>query len=183
MTPRGTSSASQMRQHVTACDTRTHFRQPAKPLTFPKTGNAHNGASRRVDVVIDPYGALRGAYFAVGAAIGRPRNDPPNMERADANSYPFGLRICIGVLFIIVFTADGQWPPLHAGMCPALLVCSYRCTDVQNFFRNSYTFFLRLSTILRSSDISCPIPNNTRKRRFSEPRVIQKGQDPFGRFK
>ena len=48
----GTSCASHMRQHVCACDTRAHFRQPAKPLTYPKTGNAHNGASRRVDVVI-----------------------------------------------------------------------------------------------------------------------------------
>ena len=60
----GTSCASHMRQHVCACDTRAHFRQPAKPLTYPKTGNAHNGASRRVDErreasplgVIDPYG-------------------------------------------------------------------------------------------------------------------------------
>ena len=70
-----------MRQHVCACDTRAHFRQHAKPLTYPKTGNAHNGASRRVDEVIDPYGVLRGACFAVGAAIGRPRNDPPNTTR------------------------------------------------------------------------------------------------------
>ena len=57
-------------------------------------GSAPNGAARRVDVrrvasplgVIDPYGVLRDACFAVGAAIGRPQNDPPNMEHAEANS-------------------------------------------------------------------------------------------------
>ena len=133
MTPRGTSSASQMRQHVTACDTRTHFRQPAKPLTFPKTGNAHNGASRRVDVVIDPYGALRGAYFAVGAAIGRPRNDPPNMERADANSYPVGLRICIGVLYFFGFHRGRPMAAPTRGYVPGLagmLVQMYGRTEL-----------------------------------------------------
>ena len=29
-------------------------------------------------------------YARVGASIARPRNDPPNMEHADANSYPVG---------------------------------------------------------------------------------------------
>ena len=50
------------------------------------TDSEDRGASRRVDVVIDPYGVLRDACFAVGAAIGRPQNDPPNMEHAEANS-------------------------------------------------------------------------------------------------
>ena len=30
-----------------------------KPLTVPNTGGARNGAARRVDVVIDPYGGRR----------------------------------------------------------------------------------------------------------------------------
>ena len=61
---------------------------------IPEKESAHKGASRRVDVrreasplgVIDPYGVLRDACFAVGAAIGRPQNNPPNMEHAEANS-------------------------------------------------------------------------------------------------
>ena len=73
-----------MRQHVCACDTRAHFRQPAKLLTYPKTGNAHNSAARRVDVVIDPYG--------IGAAPVRTdhvRNTPaPSPPNADAHLAP-----------------------------------------------------------------------------------------------
>ena len=136
----GTSCASHMRQHVCACDTRAHFQQHAKPLTYPKTGNAHNGASRRVDVVIDPYGVLRGACFAVGASIARPRNDPPNMERADANSYPVGFaNLHRRVVFF-------SFSPRTANGRPYTRVCARRedgaRTDVRTeLFRNSYTFF------------------------------------------
>ena len=165
-----------MRQHVCACDTRAHFRQHAKPLTYPKTGNAHNGASRRVDVVIDPYGVLRGACFAVGASIARPRYNPPPIAARRCKFVPgwvceFASACCI----FFVFTADGQWPPLHTGMCPALLVCSYGCTYVRNFSETPIRFFLRLSAILQLSGIPCKSPNKTRKPKHSEPRVIQKG--------
>ena len=58
------------------------------------TDSEDRGAARWVDErraasplgVIDPYGVLRDTCFAVGAAIGRPQNDPPNMEHAEANS-------------------------------------------------------------------------------------------------
>ena len=120
-----TSSASHMRQHVTACDTRTHFRQPAKPLTFPKPETARNGASRRVDVrrvasplgVIDPYGA--GAPLRRVCVI-RCRDKHClsavttfKTQYADANSYPGGLRICIGVVLSLASPADERCSPLH----------------------------------------------------------------------
>ena len=120
-----TSCASHMRQHVTACDTRTHFRQPAKPLTFPKPETARNGASRRVDVrrvasplgVIDPYGA--GAPLRRVCVI-RCRDKHClsavttfKTQYADANSYPGGLRICIGVVLSLAPAADERCSPLH----------------------------------------------------------------------
>ena len=121
----GTSCASHMRQHVCACDTRAHFRQPAKPLTYPKTGNAHNGASRRVDErreasplgVIDPYRA--GAPLRRVCVI-RCRDKHClsavttfKTQYADANSYPGGLRICIGVVLSLAPAAD-ELAPTHA---------------------------------------------------------------------
>ena len=113
----GTSCASHMRQHVTACDTRTHFRQPAKTLTFPKPETARNGASRRVDEVIDPYGA--GAPLRRVCVI-RCRDKHClsavttfKTQYADANSYPGGLRICIGVVLSLAPAADERCSPLH----------------------------------------------------------------------
>ena len=131
-----------------------------KPPTGPKTGGARNGASRRVDVrraasplgVNGHYGALRGACFAVGASIARPRNNPPNMERADANSYPVGLRICIGVLYFFGFHRGRPMAAPTHGYAPVgrtVLVRMYVRTEL---FRNSYTFFsasIRHLTIIR----------------------------------
>ena len=74
-----------------------------------------------------------------------------------------------------VFTADGQWPPLHTDTHPSGGRCSYGCTYVQNFLETPIRFFLRLSTISWSSSIPCKTPNKTRKPKHSEPRVIQKG--------
>ena len=144
-----TSSASHMRQHVTACDTRTHFRQPAKPLTFPKPETARNGASRRVDVrrvasplgVIDPYGA--GAPLRRVCVI-RCRDKHClsavttfKTQYADANSYPGGLRICIGVVLSLASPADERCSLLHTdthlgrytGASPADERCSLLHTD------------------------------------------------------
>ena len=129
-----------------------------------KTGGAHNGASRRVDVVIDPYGVLRGACFAVGASIARPRNDPPNMERADANSYPVGFANLHRRVVLFSFS------PRTANGRPYTRVCARPCwyarTDVctyRTFLETPIRFFLRPSAILRSSEIHCKAPNKTRK--------------------
>ena len=87
------------------------------------------------------YGALRGACFAVGASIARPRNNPPNMERADANSYPVGLRICIGVLYFFRFHRGRPMAAPTHGYAPVgrtVLVRMYVRTEL---FRNSYQFF------------------------------------------
>ena len=73
------------------------------------------------------------------------------------------------------FTADGQWPPLHTDTHPSGGRCSYGCTYVRNFSETPIRFFLRLSAILQSSGIPCKSPNKTRKPKYSEPRVIQKG--------
>ena len=165
-----------MRQHVCACDTRAHFRQPAKPLTYPKTGNAHNGASRRVDEVIDPYGVLRGACFAVGASIARPRNDPPNMERADANSYPVGFaNLHRRVVFF-------SFSPRTANGRPYTRVCARPCwyarTDVctyRTFLETPIRFFyVYPQSHSHQRSIANP-PYKMRKPKHSEPREIQKG--------
>jgi hypothetical protein len=64
--------------------------QTPNPPTDPKTGGARKGAARLADEVIGHYGVLQGAWFAVGASIARPRYNPPQLQHADANSYPVG---------------------------------------------------------------------------------------------
>ena len=105
------------------------------------------------------------------------------IQHADANSQTQpGTNLHRRAAIVGDYTADGQWPPLHTGMCPALLVCSYRCTDVQNFFRNSYTFFLRLSTISQSSKIHCKTPIQNEKTQIFRAAGNPKGLRPFWSF-
>ena len=111
----------------------------------------------------------------VGAATGRPRQGPSNKTRRCKFVPGWVCEYASACCIFFVFTADGQWPPLHTGMCPALLVCSYGCTYVRNFSETPIRFFLRLSAILQLSGIPCKSPNKTRKPKHSEPRVIQKG--------
>ena len=64
--------------------------QTPKPPTDPKTGGARNGASRLADEVIGHYGVLRGACFAVGASIARPRYHSPKCNTPMQIRTPFG---------------------------------------------------------------------------------------------
>ncbi len=114
-------------------------------------------------------------YAHVGASIARPRYNPPQLQHADANSYPIGLRICIGVVLSLAPAADERCSPLHTDSHPSGGRCSYGCTHVQNFLKTPIRFFLRLSAISRSSDVPCQNPNKTKTPGSSEPRVIQKG--------
>ena len=50
-----------------------------------------------------------------------------------------------------VFTADGQWPPLHTDTHPSGGRCSYGCTYVRNFSETPIRFFLRGGMCLRRS--------------------------------
>ena len=105
------------------------------------------------------------------------------IQHTDANSQPNRVRICIGAFHIwgiVPRTSDAR--PYTRIRTPRGR-CSYGCTYVRNFLETPIRFFLRLSTISWSSSIPCKTPNKTRKPKHSEPRVIQKGQDPFGRFK
>ena len=114
-------------------------------------------------------------YAHVGASIARPRYNLPIIDHADANSYPIGLRICIGVVLSLAPAADERCSPLHTDTHPSGGRCSYRCTDVQNFSELLYVFFCVYPQSHDHQKSIAKNPNKTRKPKHSEPRVIQKG--------
>ena len=105
------------------------------------TGNASVRVPYRGGCVSRAVTAYPLRYARVGASIARPRYNPPPIAARRCKFVPgwvceFASACCI----FFVFTADGQWPPLHTGMCPALPVCAYGCTDVRNFLGTPIRF-------------------------------------------
>ena len=85
----GTSCASHMRQHVDAA-------------CYGRFATGRCG-----------HRPLRGACFAVGAAIGRPRKQQKHRTRRCKYVPDWVLRICIGVVLLLASTADERCSPLH----------------------------------------------------------------------
>ena len=94
-----------------------------------------------------------------------------------------GLRICIGVLYFFSFHRGRPMAAPTHGYVPGLAGMLVRMYGRTEFLETPIRFFLRPSAVSQSSGIPCTNPNKTRKPKYSEPREIQKGQDPFGRFK
>ena len=92
-----------------------------------------------------------------------------------------GLRICIGVLYFLVFTADERCSPLHTDTHPpgAVLVRMYVRTEL---FRNSYTFFS--ASIHNLMVIKHPLQNPKQSEKTQTFRAAgnPKGLRPFWSF-
>ena len=118
-------------------------RKNLRPVQRPEVpGMALRDGSMWSSTPTGCYGALRGACFAVGASIARPRyNPPPNAARRCKFVPGWVCEFASACCIFFVFTADGQWPPLHTDTHPSGGRCSYGCTDVQNFLETPIRFF------------------------------------------